>query len=313
MPRPRRVNRGGLLFGAACFSVALIGRWAPQSFVGGHSQGSHARDLQRLSRSAAPGGMNMAALEELMKDPEKLKQLQAEMDAVMKDPEKRKAIEKMQDDMKSAVDKLKEDPELQDFFEDVKKNGLEGMKKWENDERVLRKFSQATGGPANLANMYGMGGAGMGAAPPMAAPVFKPGDQVIIKGLEKAPQLNGKKAMVVPASPEEKKTLEGTDRLIVRLLDTGEQFAVLPSKLRSTKEEADDLMSQSLEDVSLYNPALQTEAAKLRESGKLNDLQNDPELKPVFEDIRKNGMGALEKYWNDERLMAKISKAMGNP
>lgn len=255
-------------------------------------------------------GMSMEALEELMKDPEKLKKLQEEMDAVMKDPEKAKAIQQMQDSMKSAVDKLKEDPELQEFFEDVRRDGMAGIKKWENDEMVLRKFSAATGGPQSLAGLYG----GMGGAPP-AAPVatsFKLGDQVIIKGLSKAPELNGKKAMVVPPTPEEKKTLEGTDRLIVRLIDTGEQFAVKPANLRSTKQEADELISSNLEDVSLYNPALQTEAAKLRESGKLNDIQNDPELKPIFEDIKKNGMGALEKYWNDEKLMAKISKAMGS-
>ena len=36
--------------------------------------------------------------------------------------------------------------------------------------------------------------------------------------------------------------------------------------------------------MSLYNPALQTEAAKLRESGKLDDLQSDPELVPIFEE-----------------------------
>lgn len=250
----------------------------------------------------------MEALEEMMKDPEKLKKLQEEMDAVMKDPEKRKAIEMMQQNMQSAVEKLKQDPELQEFFEDVKNNGLDGLKKWENNERVLRKFSEATGGPQSLANMY----AGMGSPPPPVAPVrsFKVGDEVIIKGLEKAPQLNGQKAMVVPPTPEEKKSLEGTDRLIVRLIETGEQYAVKPANLRSTREEADELISANLEDVSFYNPALQTEAAKLRESGKLDDIQNDPELKPIFEDIRKNGMGALEKYWNDDKLMAKISKAM---
>jgi len=135
---------------------------------------------------------------------------------------------------------------------------------------------------------------------------------VIIKGLKSAPQLNDKKAMVVPPTPEEMKTLEGTGRLIVRMMESGEQFAVKPENLLTTAQAADQLMgSGSLEDVSLYNPALQTEAAKLRESGKLEELQNDPELKPIFEDIKKNGMGALEKYWDNEELMSKISKAMG--
>ena len=29
----------------------------------------------------------------------------------------------------------------------------------------------------------------------------------------------------------------------------------------------------------------------------------------ALKDIKKNGMSALEKYWGDEKLMAKISKA----
>eukprot|EP00441_Pelagodinium_beii_P041968 CAMPEP_0197633760 /NCGR_PEP_ID=MMETSP1338-20131121/10050_1 /TAXON_ID=43686 ORGANISM="Pelagodinium beii, Strain RCC1491" /NCGR_SAMPLE_ID=MMETSP1338 /ASSEMBLY_ACC=CAM_ASM_000754 /LENGTH=269 /DNA_ID=CAMNT_0043205493 /DNA_START=195 /DNA_END=1004 /DNA_ORIENTATION=- len=259
-----------------------------------------------------PNGMNMQALEELMKDPEKMKELQSEVDKMMQDPEKKKQMEAYQARTQAAVAKLQDDPELKDFFDDVKKNGLEAMKKYENDERILEKFSSATGGPQSMPGMDAlMGGAGgMGAAPP-AAPALKPGDEVIINGLSKAPELNGKKAMVVPPTAEEKQTLEGTDRLIVRLLDSGEQFAVRPSNLRTTAQEADALMSSSLEDVSLYNPALQSEAAKLRASGKLDDLQNDPELQPVFEDIKKNGMSALEKYWDDEKLMAKITKAMG--
>eukprot|EP00435_Cladocopium_sp_Y103_P024475 s2099_g6.t1 len=75
-----------------------------------------------------------------------------------------------------------------------------------------------------------------------------------------------------------------TSRLIVRLIDSGDQYAVKPENLRTTQQEANELMGSELEDVSIYNPALQSEAAKLRESGKLDDLQNDPELKPVFEE-----------------------------
>lgn len=251
-----------------------------------------------------------------MKDPEKLKQLQAEAAKIMEDPEKKKAIEAWQNNMQSAVAKLKDDPEMKDFFDDIAKNGMEAMKKYEKDERILAKFSAATGGPESIPGMMpGMGG--MGGMPGMGAPPapqgFKPGDEVIIKGLQKAPELNDKKAMIVPPTPEEQKTLEGTDRVIVRLMDSGDQFAVRPANLRTTAQAADELMGSSLEDVSLYNPALQSEAAKLRESGTLDELQNDPELKPIFEDIKKNGMGALEKYWNDDKLMAKISKAMGTP
>merc|ERR1719254_215183 len=205
-------------------------------------------------------------------------------------------FQKQQESMMKAVEKLKDDPEMKDFFEDVKKEGFEALKKYENNPTVLRKFSEATGGPqAMMGGMGGMPGGMPGAGAPPAAPAktFKPGDEVFIRGLAKAPELNGKKAMVVPPTSEEKQSLEGTGRLIVRLLDTGDQFAVKPDNLRTSAEEVDDVMSNNLEDISMYNPAIQSEAAKLRESGKLDALQNDPELKEVFADIKKNGMKAM--------------------
>jgi len=250
--------------------------------------------------------IDMKGFEDMMKDPKKVEDMQKAMDDIMKDPAKKQAFEDYSTKMQSAVAKLKDDPEMKDFFADIEKNGMDAMQKWQGDERILRKFSQATGGVPGMPPMPGMG-----APPAAAAPAaFKPGDEVIVRGLSKAPELNGKKAMVVPATTEEKKTLEGTDRLIVRMLDSGDQFAVRPANLKTLAQEVDETLGKNLEDVSVYNPALQTEAAKLRDSGKLNDLQNDPELQPIFEDIKKNGMGALEKYWNDEKLMAKISKAM---
>lgn len=256
-------------------------------------------------------------IEELMKDPEKMKQMQSMMDDIAKDPEKLKALEAYQKQMQESVEKLKQDPSMKEFFADIEKNGLDALKKYENDPEVLRKFSMVTGGPMGpLGQMSGVTppAAAQGApAAAQAASKFKPGDEVIISGLAKAPELNGKKAMVVPPTTEERAKLQGTGRMIVRLLDSGDQFAVKPENLRTTLEEVDEIMKKgSLDDVSLYNPALQTEAAKLRESGKLDDLASDPELQPVFDDIKKNGMGALEKYWNDEKLMAKISKVMGS-
>lgn len=307
---PRRSHGLPLLLAVStCALLAQVGLWSNEwSFVG-------ITPTSRSSRVARNGlfdSLDAKKIEELMKDPEKMKQMQSMMDEITKDPEKMKALEAYQTQMKESVEKLKQDPEMKEFFADIEKNGLDALKKYENNDEILRKFSMATGGPMGpLGGMSGMG------APPAAqsapAPSFKPGDEVIINGLAKAPELNGKKAMVVPPTPEEVKKLQGTGRMIVRLMDTGDQFAVKPENLRTTSQEVDEIMSKgSLDDVSLYNPALQTEAAKLRESGKLDDLTNDPELKPVFEDIKKNGMGALEKYWNDEKLMAKISKVMGS-
>jgi len=303
--------------GCACVTaIHLGGLWASSSagaFALGGRKSLHAARSDRVvtARHAAVDYGDPTALAEMMKDPEKMKKIQEDIDKVMADPQQKKALEMWQQQIQGGVEKLKQDPEMKAFFEDVEKNGMEAMKKYEKDERILRKFSEATGGPEAF-GLQPPGAGGMaGGAVPGAPRSFKPGDEVIVDGLKAKPELNGKKAMVVPPTAEERETLKGTGRLIVRLMDTGDQFAVKPDNLRTTEQAANDLMGSSLEDVSMYNPALQTEAAKLRESGKLDDLQNDPELQPIFEDIKKNGMGALEKYWNDEKLMAKISKAMG--
>eukprot|EP00401_Gymnodinium_catenatum_P079389 CAMPEP_0117512372 /NCGR_PEP_ID=MMETSP0784-20121206/28996_1 /TAXON_ID=39447 /ORGANISM="" /LENGTH=316 /DNA_ID=CAMNT_0005308087 /DNA_START=54 /DNA_END=1004 /DNA_ORIENTATION=- len=309
----RRATRAPTLFVVAGLCWAFS--WA-SSFIGFRAFAGGRLAMSRARAARAPrmaGGMaglsdlSPAAMTELMKDPEKMKMFQAEVEKIMQDPEKQKALENWQAQVQSSVEKLQKDPEMKEFFEEMKNDPEGTLKKYENDENILRKFSMATGGPGSMPGM--MGGATMpgGGAP---ARTYRPGDEVIIKGLSKAPELNGKKAMVVPPTSEEKKTLEGTNRLIVRLLDTGDQFAVKPENVRTTAQEVDDLMAKNLEDVSVYNPALQTEAAKLRDSGALEDLQNDPELKPIFDDIKKNGMAALEKYWEDEALMKKINTVM---
>eukprot|EP00439_Symbiodinium_sp_Y106_P051300 s1130_g6.t2 len=44
---------------------------------------------------------------------------------------------------------------------------------------------------------------------------------------------------------------------------------------------------------------------------KVKSLEADPELAAIFEDIKKNGMEAAMKYYQDEELMLKISQKMG--
>jgi len=44
---------------------------------------------------------------------------------------------------------------------------------------------------------------------------------------------------------------------------------------------------------------------------RIKSLEQDPELASVFEDIKKNGMEAMMKYYQDEELMLKISQKMG--
>jgi len=58
-----------------------------------------------------------------------------------------------------------------------------------------------------------------------------------------------------------------------------------------------------------YNTKLESGDAPVQD--KLKALDQDPELTAVFEDIKKNGIEAAMKYYQDEELMLKISAKMG--
>merc|ERR1719197_268772 len=44
---------------------------------------------------------------------------------------------------------------------------------------------------------------------------------------------------------------------------------------------------------------------------KMKQLEEDPELKPMFDDIKQNGPDVVMKYLQDENLMRKISNKLG--
>eukprot|EP00928_Gymnodinium_smaydae_P053182 TRINITY_DN3722_c0_g1_i3.p2 TRINITY_DN3722_c0_g1~~TRINITY_DN3722_c0_g1_i3.p2 ORF type:complete len:352 (-),score=118.40 TRINITY_DN3722_c0_g1_i3:242-1297(-) len=276
----------------------------------------------RRSRAGAPAavaaaagsgvGFDTAGLEELMKDPKKMAKVQEEMSQIMNDPQKKKMLEDWSAQMEGAVKALERDPEMSSFFEDVRKDGLEAMKKYGSDDRILRKFAAAAPPPPPAAQEAVAEAAAAQAAaeaPDAAAEVnsgggeLRPGDEVIVQGLAKAPELNGKPAMVVPATSEERPSLEGTGRLLVRLLDgSGDQFAVRPGNLR---RRAPASASGAADAVRSEGPA--------GDVGQLDRLQSDPELRPVFEDLQREGIKALEKYARDEALAKKIEAALGLP
>jgi len=58
-----------------------------------------------------------------------------------------------------------------------------------------------------------------------------------------------------------------------------------------------------------YNTKLASGEAPVQE--KLKSMERDPELSKIFEDIKKNGLEAAMKYYQDEELMMKISQKMG--
>merc|ERR1712137_1112590 len=58
-----------------------------------------------------------------------------------------------------------------------------------------------------------------------------------------------------------------------------------------------------------YNTKLSNGDAPVQE--RIKSLEHDPEMAPILEDIKKNGMEAVMKYYQDEELMLKFSQKMG--
>ncbi|KAF6255784.1 flagellar associated protein [Scenedesmus sp. NREL 46B-D3] len=52
---------------------------------------------------------------------------------------------------------------------------------------------------------------------------------------------------------------------------------------------------------------MQSQADPTHSAAVYEALKDDAELAPVFEDVKANGPGALQKYWEDTALMSKIS------
>jgi len=61
----------------------------------------------------------------------------------------------------------------------------------------------------------------------------------------------------------------------------------------------------------LQSQVLAASVSQDNQQEKMQRLQEDPELKPMFEDIKTNGQEVIMKYLSDENLMRKISQKLG--
>jgi len=80
-----------------------------------------------------------------------------------------------------------------------------------------------------------------------------------------------------------------------------EKFAKNPEAMRGW------LQTQAI--AEHYNTKLSTGETPVAD--RVKSLESDPELSAMFEDIKKNGLEAAMKYYQDEELMLKISQKMG--
>ena len=118
------------------------------------------------------------------------------------------------------------------------------------------------------------------------------------------------------------KISDGTTMEICRLPDVDDEtWAEVRAYVESNPDTAKSLKSFA-KNPDAMRGWLQTQAiaehysAKMAKGDtpvqdKVKSLESDPELAAIFEDIKKNGMEAAMKYYQDEELMLKISQKMG--
>lgn len=81
-------------------------------------------------------------------------------------------------------------------------------------------------------------------------------------------------------------------------------FMNMAEKLGKTIIESDPNMAQMMQ--SMQDPSYKT---KVEEA--LKSLKDDPQLKPMLEELETAGPMAMMKYWNDPEVLSKLGKAMG--
>ncbi|CAE7441667.1 AKR2B [Symbiodinium natans] len=123
-------------------------------------------------------------------------------------------------------------------------------------------------------------------------------------------------------STETLKISDGTTMEITRLPDIDDAtWAEVKQYVESNPETAKSLQNfaknpeamrgwlQTQAIAEHYNTKITSGDAPVQD--RVKSLEQDPELTAMFEDIKKNGMEAAMKYYQDEELMLKISQKMG--
>lgn len=81
-------------------------------------------------------------------------------------------------------------------------------------------------------------------------------------------------------------------------------FMQMAEQLGKTIIEKDPHMSEMMRTMQDPDYRTKVEAA-------LKGMREDPELKPMLDELESNGPMAMMKYWNDPEVLAKLGKAMG--
>ncbi|KAL4420240.1 hypothetical protein ABPG77_011064 [Micractinium sp. CCAP 211/92] len=106
---------------------------------------------------------------------------------------------------------------------------------------------------------------------------------------------------------------------VVRAQSDEERAAALKAALEQAQSNPEVAAKMKQMEEAMANPAMQAQMSQMMSAmgnpafmQKMAELREDPELKPVFEEIKTGGMAAMMKYMNDPRFLAKIGEKMGD-
>jgi len=171
------------------------------------------------------------------------------------------------------------------------------------------------GFPPNLAGM--MGGMGGGAGSPF--------DMSAMQDILNDPSIREMAAKITenPAFAEVTKTLqeqmtanaEGGGPPQMPQIDPSKYMEAMQGIMQNPEfvNMAQRLGQQMMQDPAMSGMMSGMQNNNFREEmeTKMAALKEDPELKPILEEIETGGPAAMMKYWNDPDVMAKLGKAMG--
>lgn len=105
---------------------------------------------------------------------------------------------------------------------------------------------------------------------------------------------------------------------VVRAESNEDKAAQLKAALEQVQSNPEMAAKMKQMEDAMANPAMQEQMGGMMSAmsnpafmQKMAELKEDPELKPVFDDIKKGGMMSMMKYMNDQAFLAKISEKMG--
>jgi len=106
---------------------------------------------------------------------------------------------------------------------------------------------------------------------------------------------------VVKFVKENQKAVKANPQIVKLLSEHPEQ---VPMLMKFTND------SDSIKNF-LQSQVLASNVAQDGQQEKMQQLQEDPELKPMFDDIKENGPDVLMKYLQNEDIMRKVSQKLG--